>query len=118
MEDDILHFFLYCPRVAFFWTTLKRWLKNVIGLSIDEEIEEGLLFNNPGKIVESKIENFILLNVKFYIYRQRLFHNNHLNVLEWALEFREKLRIEKQICSQEGKLRKFKIWEKILEKMS
>ena len=96
---------------------LKKWLKNLLGLSIDDEIEEGLLFNNPGNIVESKIENFILLNVKFYIYRQRLFYSNHLDVLEWALEFRDKLRIEKQICSQEGKLRKSKIWESILEKI-
>ena len=117
-EDNIRHFFLHCPNVFFFWNTLKKWLKNVLEVSIDEEIEEGLLFNNPGKIVQSKKENFILLNVKFYIYRQRLFHNNHLDVLEWALEFREKLRMEKQICSQEGKLKKFSIWENILEKIS
>ena len=104
--------------MVFFWNTLKKWLKNVLEVSIDEEIEEGLLFNNPGKIVQSKREKFVLLNVKFYIYRQRLFHNNHLDVLEWALEFREKLRMEKQICSQEGKLKKFSIWENILEKIS
>ena len=45
-------------------------------------------------------------------------NNNHLDVLEWALEFRGKLRMEKQICSQEGRLKKFNIWENILEKIS
>ena len=35
-EDNILHFFLYCPNVALFWTTLKKWLKNVLKLSIDD----------------------------------------------------------------------------------
>ena len=74
MEDNILHFFLYCPNVAFFWITLKKWLKNVLALSIVDEIEEGLIFNNPNNNKEAKIENFILLTVKFYIYRQRLFH--------------------------------------------
>ena len=52
-----------------------------------------------------------------YIYRQRLFHQNHLDVLEWAIEFRAKLQVEKQICYQEEKMRKFWIWEKILDKM-
>ena len=36
----------------------------------DDEIEEALIPNNPNNIIEEKIENFILLNVKFYIYRQ------------------------------------------------
>ena len=87
----------HCHKMAFFWTTVKKWLKHLLGLSIDEEIEEGLLFNNPGKYMEAKVGKLILLNVKFYIYiyRQRLFHKIHLGILEWALEFREKLRIEK-----------------------
>ena len=53
-EDTILHFFLYCPNVLFFWNTLKKWLKNVLQVSIDEEIEKGLLFNKPGKLFNPK----------------------------------------------------------------
>ena len=59
MEDNILHFFLYCPNVGFFWITLKKWLNNVLSLSIDDEIEESLILNNPNIIKEAKIENFI-----------------------------------------------------------
>ena len=84
----------------------------------EEELEEALILNSPDKTTDAKMENLILLSLQFYIYRQRLFHNNHLDVLEWAREFRMMLMSEKHICQKENKLKKFNVWEGILEKLS
>ena len=117
-EDDIRHFFLLCPDVNDFWKSVKRWLKQVLAISIDDEIEEGLILNNPNVDRLAQMENFILLCIKFYIYRQRLFHQNNLNVLDWAIEFKGKLLVEKQICLMENKPKRFRAWEEILNKLS
>lgn len=55
--------------------------------------------------------NPLLLHMKFYIYRQRLFHQGTLDLLAFLRELKVKLNVERYICSQEGKPQKFKIWE-------
>ena len=65
LEDNILHFLLYCPNVAFFWKTVNKWLRNVLSITFEEELEEALILNSPDKTTDAKMENLILLSLKF-----------------------------------------------------
>lgn len=40
---------------------------------------------------------------EYYIFRQKLFHDAELDILQWLLEFRPKLRVEKWICKKRAK---------------
>ena len=116
-KDNIIHFFLKCPDVQLFWKSVVKWLRTVLDVDMSEELQESIILNDPSDIKGARIRNFITLTLKFYIYRQRLFYNNHLDVLEWAREFRMKLIVERNICMQENKHKKFKIWENLFEKL-
>ena len=91
--DDILHFFFKCSEVTFFWESVARWLYRVTGIKLEGPVE-GILFNFSEMSNTNRIINFILLTVKCYIYRQRLFHGGRLDVMEWAMEFKKKLIVE------------------------
>ena len=45
--------------------------------------------------------NAIIIQTKFYIYRQRLFYTNGLDAFEWFYEFKMYLMKERQICKAE-----------------
>lgn len=49
-----------------------------------------------------KYVNYIILACKFYIYRQRLYHDSKFELPAFLGEFRNKLKIEKYICSREA----------------
>ena len=48
-------------------------------------IQQSILFNSPQTTQEAKMTNVILLTIILFIYRQRLFHENQLDVLAWAM---------------------------------
>ena len=51
--------------------------------------------------------NFCILHIKYYIYKQRLFHGNTLSIREICNEIRYKLDIEKKICENDDKQMNF-----------
>ena len=116
-EDDMEHFFLYCAELERFWNFIRNWLVGIVEFDLKNVSEAGLLLNNPGKAKLCCFQNYLLLNIKFYIYRQRLFHNNRLDLLEWMAELKAKLLRERYICEGEGKLRKFKDLQQLLEEL-
>ena len=107
-EDDMEHFFLYCPELDRFWNFIRNWLVGIVEFDLKNVSGAGLLLNSPGKDKFCCFQNYLLLNIKFYIYRQRLFHNKRLDLLEWMAELKAKLLRERYICEGEGNLRKFK----------
>lgn len=69
----------------------------------------------PRSFNKERIVNFILMNTKFFVFRQRLFHGGKLEILQWLREFKAKLLMERHICFGEGRPHLFRKWTKILE---
>ena len=113
--DTIIHFFVSCPKVALFWKTVFRWLNTVLKISTDGIGNFETVLGVTEKSETSDILNLIFLRARFYIYRQRLFHECHLDFLNWLVEFKRSLLSERYICHMDNKMRKFKNLQRILD---
>lgn len=111
--DTLQHFFFICQPVNDLWNSLALWLTNNADLHIQFNAKE-VLFGVPKATDQAPVVNFLILFTKYYIYRQRLFHQNQLALLQVLRELRLRLRVEKYINTQEGKQGKFRKWERIL----
>lgn len=112
-QDTIQHFLYECQRVQTFWSTLRQWLAQEADFHIHTSMVE-FIFGVPQGIPQARNINFITLIVKFFIYRQNLVHQGSLPLLQFLHELRTKLQTEKSICQLQGKLYKFRPWEKVL----
>lgn len=63
----------------------------------------------------ARVVNFLLLFVKFFIHRQKLFHQGELNLTHFLQDLRYRLRIEKYLTALEGRSHRFRIWANILD---
>lgn len=111
--DSIQHFLIECEDTWHFWTQVCRWMDQNTGLEMDVSAKEILLGVHP-TVPNSRKINFIAIQVKFFILRQKLVHNGSLPLVQFLREFRTRLQMEKQICFQEGKSEKFRCWERTL----
>lgn len=114
--DSIIHFLFECQTVQIFWTVLCGWFNGVdnLALALDSLSPKLFLFGVPKTFNKVPLVNFVLMNAKFYIYRQRLFHEGRLELPQWLSEFKVKLLMERQINSIEGKAHRFKRWLPVL----
>lgn len=113
MEDSISHFFLKCEEVQRFWDSLSHWCETHLDISLSQlsQVEKLLGVCTPAK--ESKLLNWLLLQAKFFIHRNRLFHGNRLPLIAFLAEIRAKLYTEQRACYQELRPNKFKVWQKL-----
>lgn len=111
--DTILHFLLECPSVKRFWSMVCQWFDGVECLALDTLSPKQFVFGVPRVTPRATVINFILMNVKFFIFRQRLFHEGKLELLHWLREFKVKLLMERQIAFSERKIHRFGKWTKI-----
>lgn len=112
-QDTVQHFLFECQRVQTFWSTLRQWLAQEADFHIHTNMLE-FIFGVPQGIPQARNINFITLTVKFFIYRQNLYHQGALPLPQFLHEFRSKLLVEKRICQLQGKPHMFRSWEKIL----
>lgn len=111
--DSIQHFLLDCENTRLFWSRICTWMEQNTGLLIDISQQEYMLGVHPTSPGSRKI-NFIALFAKFFIHRQKLFHQGDFPLPLFLRELRTKLQIEKQISFLEGKPEKFRCWEQTL----
>lgn len=111
--DSLLHFLYDCPTVREFWSAICRWFDGVENLALDTLSPKQFVFGVPRDCPKSTVINFILMNVKFFTFRQRLFHEGKLDLLHWLRDFRLKLRVERQIVSSDRKFHRFGKWTRI-----
>lgn len=115
LEDSLLHFFFECTTVKGFWASLCAWFDRVENLALANLSPRHFMFGVPRSHYKEKMVNFILMNTKFFIFRQRLFHGGKLEILQWLREFKVKLLMERHINLSEGRPRLFGKWAAILE---
>ena len=116
-EDDIHHFFLFCNDVQTFLESVATLVSDVLILPLRDVNEREFMLGLTNKTNLDRKLNAIIMHVKFSIYRQRLFHNNRLDSLEWFYELKMYLLKERQICRTQLKPNRFKTWKATLEKM-
>ena len=106
-DDTIRHFFLFCPRVEAFWQHFFNWWNRLDNIQIPHTTELNILFGYMSNENVFMALNYCILHGKYYIYKQRLFHNNNLDLYEFLVELRYKLQIEYDICKKNSCMDKF-----------
>ncbi len=104
--DTLKHFFLFCPQVRQFWQSFFTWWSKLTNVQFDNILEECLLFGfqESGDLFQAL--NFCTLNAKYYIYRQRL-NKNNIDLYEFLIELKYKLKIEQNVCIQNNTTKAF-----------
>lgn len=119
--EDIFHFLYECTDTVGFWSELGVWLEQFVELISfpDEIMEYEFLFGRQGSSVEIKRINYVFLLGKSFVYRQKLFDNNNLDVYQFLCEFKNSLAVEKMACIREGSCKKKfdRIWKVIYERL-
>lgn len=116
-QDTLVHFFYHCPQFQNFWSAICGWFDRIEDLRLKDLSAKQFLLGLPQAAPNSRKINAILISVKFYTYRQRLFHQSHFDLLHWLSEFRIRLRVEREILTRENKLNRFFPWVCILRAM-
>lgn len=98
------HFFYQC-RISFeFWQSLSLWLTNNSDtVTLPRQLEAtDFLFGIRESNDNAHRLNFILLLGRFYIYRQKLFHQGHLDTYAFLVELKHTLTIERMAALKEN----------------
>lgn len=112
--DSITHCLYSCPRVQTFWENLCGWFERAVNIRLREITQKEFVFGVNSACNKGKIENYVVLQTKHFIHRQKLFHRGDLRLLHFLQELKRMLQCEKLISHWEGKLNRFKKWEPIL----
>ena len=105
-EDNILHFFIFCPAVYQFWKNFMQWLEQAIHKTFDFPLfpsPSDIIFGIPGEDNPILLLNFLILHAKNYIHFIRLFKNNFLCMTEFLNIIKYKIRIELVISEKNRK---------------
>ncbi len=110
--DNISHFFLFCPKEDQLWRIFFIWWNNLGDIQIplhSDSLEECILF---GFHIEGDIISFLnycIVIAKFHIYCQRIHNNNAINLFQYLIELKNKLKIENYLCASNsiGKFENF-----------
>lgn len=113
--DSITHHLYRCDKVRPFWDSLSRWFRQQVDLYLDQLTAKEIILGLPKGAHQRDAINDILLSIKFYIYRQKMFHEGNLDMLHWLAEFRAKIKREKWIRKRIGAKPANIIYDRILE---
>ncbi len=110
-SDNISHFFLFCPKDQF-WRSFFTWWNNLGDIQIvlhSENLEECILFGFQIEGDIFNVLNYCIILAKFHIYCQRIHNNNAINLFQYLIELKNKLKMEHYICTSNsiGKFEKF-----------
>lgn len=117
--DDLLHFLFECPRVNAFWQSLFSWLEVFENsIEIPDLSEEYFLLGFVNSLEDISLLNYIFLYAKFYVYKNSLFNEGKVDLFEFLLELKFRLRIERACCFKDMSYEKrFKNWEDFYQKL-
>ena len=118
--DDIGHFFFLCKDVYEFWREICTWWNTLDYDGVDFPAYPNvktIIFGSQDDTEGVAVLNFSIFHIKYYIYRQRLFHDNVFRLHEIQNVIVAKLEIEKNICQKENRNHKFDKFEIIYENL-
>ena len=98
--DDTNHSFFHCPNVRYLWYLFFQMWNGMeyhrVNFPNYPDVY-AILFGIKNMNDGHEVLNFCVLHIKYYIYKQRLFHENTLSIREICNEIRYKLDIERKI---------------------
>ena len=118
--DDIGHFFFLCKDVYEFWREICTWWNTLDYDGVDFPAYPNvktIIFGSQDVTEGVAVLNFCIMHIKYYIYRQRLFHDNVFRLHEIQNVIVAKLEIEKNICQKENRNHKFDKFEILYENL-
>ena len=107
--DDIPHFFMRCENVLNLWIRFFNWWNQVGYHNVNfptHQSENEILFGLPNNGDNNVTLNFCMLHIKYYIYKQRLFHDNEMQLGAIKKMCYQSNLILKRIFCQEKTIRK------------
>lgn len=110
--DTLEHFLFECPVFQVFWKRVVAWFDSETDLQLNLSLR-AFLFGVPDAAPQSKVINFVLLFIKFFTYRQKLFHQGSLTLIQLLQELKLRLSVEKYLNTLENKPTKFNKWIRI-----
>lgn len=109
--DDLFHFFVHCSPVQALWTSVCRWARGHTHLSLDRISPKEIVLAVDNKSPKGGIINFMLLHFRFFVHRQKLFHDSKMDITHWLSELRVRLSCMERNLKMDGKGHLFKHWE-------
>lgn len=117
-EDSIIHYLWECTMIQQFWQKVVQWFDDFTHISLLDINKAQFFFGVPKTRQNWRIINSILLVGKFFIQRQKLFHNGDLHLIHFLTHLRTKLITEKKVCAMERRMDKFRKWQHLLNVLS
>ncbi len=98
-----------CPKVNDFLSYWINWWENLSEIAIKNSpvLEECTIFGRPLNIDAIQVLNFCILYTKYYIYIQRFFNKNELDLYACLAQVKLALEIEYNICKNSNKEKDF-----------
>lgn len=111
VSEDLFHFFFECQLVRNFWSSICAWLAREANIHLYNITTKEAVLGMDDTSTEGRITNFILLHFRFFVHRQRLFHDNKFETIHWLAELRTRLLTMENNLKIEGKAHLFSKWE-------
>ena len=102
--ETLQHIFYDCSKVRNLWGELEKWIFNKTGIHLSfnkNNVMFGMINNKISKIV-----NWLIINIKYYIYNTKIFKNS-LNIKNIEDVLQHKFQIEKYIYLKNCEYDKF-----------
>lgn len=115
--DDITHFFFLCPKNQTFWNSIRQWLARHANINLDQITPKEAILGVDDLSSAGRITNFVLLHFRFFLHRQRIFHDNKFELIHWLSELRLRLRCLRNNLQEDGKIRHFACWKPLLQSL-
>lgn len=117
--DDLLHFFFECTKVNDFWQSLFSWLEAFDkDIEIPELSEEYFLLGFVDSLEDVSLLNYVFVYAKFYVYKNSLYNKGQVDLYEFLLELKFRLRIERACCYKDGSYEtRFGKWEDFYQRL-
>ena len=116
-EDNLLHFFFYCKNTEMFWHSFFNWWHRTSDVNIEETLEEHMLFGYPGNSDIDLVLNFCILLGKWYIFTIKMQEKNSIDFYEYLVQLKQRLLIEKEICTKQDNPQASYKWDVIYENL-
>lgn len=95
IPDDIVHYFVNCATVKTLWSNIFRWYEGISGRNFanlsSAEIIFGVIHDHNSSL---EVLNVLLL-IKFFIFKRKLYHDANLSFIAWLCDLKTRLESEK-----------------------
>lgn len=112
LPDTAKHFLIEYGLKKLFWGNVSSWFDKEGDIQLSLSVRSRL-FGVRASQPHSSQTNFLLMFVKSYIYRQKLFNVGAFSLIQLLRELRQRLQAEKYITALDNKLHKFTKWNRI-----